>query len=247
MTKLVCIHSLTAHGEVGLKPFIAHLGAAVAAVPSLLLTGPGNMPGCRRFATELGSLLDGTLAAYATQEEKVWLFVGYLAHAGQVDLIERALADHAASITGLLVDPICGDNGRAYVAPELLAAWPRLLARAEWAFPNLTEVELLTGLHGDDAVAEWRRRHPRQHLIVTGWPLGDRIGTRFYAPDGTLTEQVQPLITGHGSGTGDLFAAIWLREWLLRQASPVQAMMTAANAVLQDRQQAAELTTNHTK
>lgn len=239
-TKIVCVHSLTAHGEVGLKPFITHLGAAVAAVPSLLLTGPGNMPGCRRFATDLAGLLDGTLAASAAQGEKVWLFVGYLAHAGQVEVIERALADHAATITGLIVDPVCGDNGRAYVAPELLAAWPRLLARAEWVFPNLTEVELLTDQRGDDAVAEWRRRHPRQHLIVTGWPAGDGIGTRYHAPDGTLTEQVQPLIAGHSSGTGDLFAAIWLREWLLRQTSPANAMSTAAAAVLQARQTACD-------
>ena len=81
-SRVVCIHSLTAHGVVGLKAFMARLGEAALPVPSLLLTGPGNMPGCRRFEFDFAALLDGTLAAVAARSERVVVFVGYLANAG---------------------------------------------------------------------------------------------------------------------------------------------------------------------
>ena len=89
--RIVCIHSLTAHGVVGLKAFLARWGEAALPVPSLLLTGPGNMPGCRRFEYDFAAMLDGTLAAVAARAERVVVFVGYLANAGQVAVVEAAL------------------------------------------------------------------------------------------------------------------------------------------------------------
>ena len=146
--RIVCIHSLTAHGVVGLKSFLARLGEAALPVPSLLLSGPGNMPGCRRFDTDLAGLLDSTLAALSARGERAAVFVGYLANAGQVAIVEELLDRHRGVVSAVVVDPVSGDDGRAYVSAELIAAWPRLLARATWALPNLTEVELFTGQTG---------------------------------------------------------------------------------------------------
>lgn len=231
ISRVVCIHSLTAHGVVGLKAFMARWGEAALPVPSLLLTGPGNMPGCRRFEYDFAAMLDGTLAAVAARSERVVVFVGYLANAGQVAVVEAALERHRAIVSAVVVDPVSGDDGRAYVSAELIAAWPRLLARATWALPNLTEVELFTGQTGEAAVAALRERLPDLNLIVTGWPAGDEVVTRLYEGTGDPVEHRQERVAGSTSGTGDLFAADWMREVFLRGAMPAVAMARAAEAV----------------
>ena len=230
-TGIVCIHSLTAHGVVGLKPFLARLGEAALPVPSVLLSGPGNMPGCRRFDTDLAGLLDSTLAAVAARGERAVVFVGYLANAGQVAIVEELLDRHCGVVSAVVVDPVSGDDGRAYVSAELIAAWPRLLARATWALPNLTEVELFTGQTGEAAVAALRERLPHLGLVVTGWPAGDEVVTRLYEGTGDPVEHRQERVAGSTSGTGDLFAAEWMREVFLRGAMPAVAMARAAEAV----------------
>ena len=229
--RVVCIHSFTAHGVVGLKAFLARLGEAALPVPSLLLTGPGNMPGCRRFEYDFAAMLDGTLAAVAARSERVVVFVGYLANAGQVAIVEELLDRHCGVVSAVVVDPVSGDDGRAYVSAELIAAWPRLLARATWALPNLTEVELFTGQKGEAAVAALRARWPELKLIVTGWPAGEDVVTRLYDGPGEGGEHRQARVAGSPSGTGDLFAAEWMREVFLRGAMPAVAMARAAEAV----------------
>ena len=231
MSRVVCIHSLTAHGVVGLKAFMARLGEVALPVPSLLLTGPGNMPGCRRFEYDFAAMLDGTLAAVAARSERVVVFVGYLANAGQVAVVEAALERHRAIVSAVVVDPVSGDDGRAYVSAELIAAWPRLLARATWALPNLTEVELFTGQTGEAALAALRERVPHLGLVVTGWPAGDEVVTRLYEGTGDPVEHRQERVAGSTSGTGDLFAAEWMREVFLRGAMPAMAMARAAEVV----------------
>jgi pyridoxal/pyridoxine/pyridoxamine kinase len=232
MTRIVCVHSLTAHGVVGLKAFIAELGEAAVVVPSLLLTGPGNMAGCRRFDYDFAGMLDGALAAVGARNERAALFVGYLAHESQVATIEAAIERHAATIESVVVDPVCGDNDRAYVSPALIAAWPRLLARADWALPNATEITLLTGLELGAGAAALRERYSRLRLIVTGVSRENEIATLLYAEDGTLQEHNQPRIPGQFGGTGDLFAAVWMREFFLHGMSAAQAIATANATVL---------------
>ncbi len=231
MHKIICIHSLTAHGVVGLKPFLALLGEAALPVPSLLLTGAGNMPGCRRFGYDFAAMLEGTLAAAVAQDESVVMFIGYLGDAAQVDAIAGTLDRYAAKVSAVVVDPVSGDDGRAYVGAELIAAWPRLLARADWAMPNLTEVELLTGRSGEAAVEEMRVQFPRLQMMVTGWPAGDDVATRLYGAEGATAKHVQRRIAGRFNGSGDLFAAAWMREIFFLGATPAEAMARAAGLV----------------
>lgn len=230
-TRLVCVHSLAAHGAVGLKPFLAHWGTAVAPVPSLLLTGPADMTGCRRAPSDLGVLLAGTLEAARARGERPWLFVGYLASPAQVDIVDEVLARQADAVAGLIVDPVCGDDGRAYVSEALVAAWPRLLTRATVALPNATEVALLSGSAGDRGIAAIRGQYPQLELVVTGLPAEGSVLTRTYAPGAAPVEHYQPRVAGRTQGAGDLFAAVWCRARLMEGASAARATARAASAV----------------
>ncbi len=231
--KIICIHSLTAHGSVGLKPFIAVLEDACLPVPSLLLSGPGDMPGCARFDYDFAGLLNATLEAVAARGPKAVMFVGYLARAEQVAIVCAALQKYRASISVVVVDPVCGDQGHAYVSPELIAAWPALLKEADWALPNITEVALLSGVTGDPeaAVATLRQQFPLLQLLITGWEEGDRVAVRCITQDGEI-RQVHRRVERRFNGTGDLFSALWVRRFFLQQSGAAESMDRAAAGVL---------------
>ena len=221
---------MTAHGMVGMKPFLAVWGAQCLPVPSVVLSGPGNMPGVQRMTVEVGRLLDATLAAVEARRERVLVFFGYLADAGQVDEVIACLNRRANAVAALVVDPVCGDAGRAYVEAPLVSAWPRLIARAAVALPNQTELELLTGATGATALARWRERFPGLTTIVTGLATENEIETQVHA-DERVYRLTQPRRPGHFSGTGDAFAAHWLRAWHVRGFSAPAAARVAAEAV----------------
>jgi pyridoxine kinase len=216
-----------------LKPFLAVLDKACLPVPSLLLNGPGNMPGCVRFDYDFAGLLEGTLSAAAARDERVVVFVGYLARAAQVTIVLEAIARHRAQISAIVVDPVSGDEGRAYVHADLIAAWPALLAIADWALPNVTEAALFSGVVNDNeaAVAALRTRFPRPGLVVTGWEEGEQVGTRCLLPEGE-THFSHRRINRRFNGTGDLFAALWVERFFLKQTKAAEATKHAAEGVL---------------
>lgn len=227
---IVCLHSLTAHGVVGLKPFMSVLGAHCLPIPTVLLSGPGDMPGVQRMPTDAARLLEATLAALAAEARPTVLMIGYLADAAQAGAIAAVVDRHRAALASVVVDPVSGDRGKAYVAPDLLEAWPRLLEQADVALPNATEVGLLTGLRGDAATEAWCRHYPNTMTIVTGADAGGEMVTRIHHGGGVhnLRTRRRP---GNFNGTGDLFAALWLRDVHLRGVSPQAAALSAAEQV----------------
>ena len=122
-------------------------------------------------------------------------------------------------------------GGTGLSTVSTMSASPPCSCRATWALPNLTETELFTGQTGEAGVAALRARWPELKLIVTGWPAGDDVVTRLYDGPGAGVEHRQARVAGSTSGTGDLFAADWMREVFQRGTPPEAAMARAAEAV----------------
>lgn len=228
---VLAIHSLPAYGSAGLKCVLQVLGAQTLAVPSLLLTGLGNIPNHQRFNYAFEANLRGTLEHVATYDQRVVVLVGYLANAAQIALIEGVLTDYQSYITAVVVDPICGDNGKAYVPPDLIANWPRLLHKADWATPNSTEVKLLSHQAKlTDALQDLRSSYPSLNWIITSYPSEQGIGNRLLT--NTLDEVVQTdRIPRAISGAGDLFTAYFIQYHFIQAYQPLPALRGSAEAV----------------
>ena len=212
----------------GLKPFIALLPGNTLPIPSLLLSGTGDMAGHTRIQLDITPLLDGAFRHASEAGFRLIVFVGYLAHAGQVAVIARALRKNAALIESVVVDPICGDNGRRYVAEELVAAWPALLELADWALPNVTEVRILSGEEAGSGIGRLKARFPRTRWIVTGDVSRESEITTYYHDVGSCQSFSHWRVPGHWNGTGDLFAAAWCRSFFFRKEPVAEAIGNAA-------------------
>jgi pyridoxal/pyridoxine/pyridoxamine kinase len=226
---LVCLHSLASAGMVGLRPFLRIWGEELRPVPTLLLNAPGDHPHCRRFGLPLAAHFESVLAL---DDEPVAVFVGYLASDTQLTEVVGVLDRHPKRIARVIVDPVSGDQGRAYVAPDLIAAWPQLLERADLAFPNATELSLIVPGGPHDAIDRWRDRFPRLDTIVTGVPVGGHSLRSVLHRPGRPAFWVDHLRRpGHYRGTGDAFAAVCLHEHLARHIPLEPAIAIAASRV----------------
>lgn len=231
--KILTVHSFAVHGTASLKAALSILGARVLPVPSLILTGLTNMPGFRSVSSDFETLLRGSFELARQREEALLLYIGYLGNEGQVALLLEAIASYRELIRGIVVDPVSGDHGRAYVPEPVIRAWPRLLAEADWALPNFTELQLLSGLAPEEAEDEerclqaFRARFPGLSFVVTS--LRDSGQIRLLMQRGERRQAfAHDRLPQNFSGTGDVFASYFIAFHYLRGLPPSEAMQMAA-------------------
>jgi pyridoxine kinase len=238
--KVLCINSLPANGNAGLKMVMPVLGTHAIPVPTLLLSGIGNMAGYQRFALPFAELLHATLALARDREQPVAVYVGYLADDAQAAVIAEAIRAFRTMIRFVLIDPVCGDNGRAYVPPAVIESWQTLLPLANLALPNLTEAALLAGLQPpfdltdpDLIISTFGQKYPTLTTVITGIVAGETVTNRLIQADDsgpkTFSHRYFP---AYFSGTGDTFASLLIRLHCVENW-PLPDAVRQAGAVLE--------------
>lgn len=215
------------------------LGTHAIPVPTLLLSGIGNMPGFQRFAVPFAELLDSTLTLARQNGHSLVVYVGYLGGADQAEIIADAIARFRDIVRYVVIDPVCGDNGRAYVSDEVIDAWHHLLSMADLTLPNLTETALLTGVReaivldkAETYLSAFRESYPAPDCIVTGVRIGNQVINRWVrAGTGVITDFVHPYYPQYFSGTGDLFASVFIRFFCVENQPMHQAIDNAGRVL----------------
>lgn len=215
--KILCIHDLSGVGRCSLAvilPVLSVMGLQPVALPTVVLsTHTGGLGEPAR--------LDGSLYGEAALDHYHALgldfdciYTGYLGGEAQV-----ALAEKAFSLWGnahKIVDPVMGDNGRAYssVTPALIQRIRDLCRSADLILPNYTEAQLLlerapvsdpledpaAQALADDLTAL------APNVVVTGLPLGKYIGCAGGGRDRFVLKKLH--LDRSFPGTGDLYGAV---------------------------------------
>lgn len=122
-----------------------------------------------------------------------------------------------------VVDPVMGDNGRAYrtYTPDMCRAMRTLAEEADVITPNRTEAAILLGMDYEDlrldTAADCRRwaealsREGRRSVVLTGASPENREqagAVCFDRAAGRTDFAAAPLAPGRFHGTGDLFASV---------------------------------------
>ncbi|MEM9329322.1 MAG: bifunctional hydroxymethylpyrimidine kinase/phosphomethylpyrimidine kinase, partial [Bacteroidota bacterium] len=164
------------------------------------------------------------------------LYTGYLSTPEQVDDILELIDDYRHQIHAVVVDPVCGDGGKPYVSENLIHSFDRLLKIADVATPNRTELALVQGLSVENDVLSlidaFVKRYPSIALITTGVLWEREIGN--YLTVGNHTEvlrhsmEVDRLL----SGTGDLFAALFIYYRYLQGMKAHDAVKRAGDRIV---------------
>jgi len=252
---ILSIQSQVLNGAVGNSAagfILSRLGFEVWPLPTVLLShhpGHGHTEGGPVKPQRLAALLRGLSSRRAFSRCDA-VISGYLGAAAAVPIVADAVREaRAANPSAIyLCDPVMGEAGRAYVAPDQIAAIRDILIpMADVIFPNAFEISLLTDTAPDSRAAAFAALESlgRPLAILTGFAGRD---TEVNSIDILLTERGRRKIVtvpdlrwpkgeskhdrpngANFSGAGDAFAALFLAAWLPGRNSDA-ALSYAASA-----------------
>ncbi len=218
--KIMMINDLSGYGRCSLTvaiPILAALKVQCCPVPTSIFS---NHTG---FSTWFFDDYTEKMPAYLEKWEELKLSfdgiaVGFLGSERQIEITEEAISRFSGSGVTVLVDPIMGDDGKAYATytPELCKKMERLVKLAHIITPNLTESCILTGRpyrrqgwkrkELEEMAKELQAMGPKK-VVITGVREGGFLTN--VAADGQETVFLRSRIAGEERpGTGDVFSAI---------------------------------------
>ena len=100
------------------------------------------------------------------------------------------------------------------------------------AFPNMTEVKILTGHQADEEqepthyIEKFTKLFPRIQIVITSVRNGDKIGLEAYGKE--EFSYSQPLLPKSYGGSGDAFLALFLLDYFYKRADFCDSLKMAA-------------------
>lgn len=211
--KVLAVTSLPTVGNAGLKNLISVLGNSVIPVPTLIACGLGNMEGHRKITIPFEEVLSNSLELAKNNNQRLIIYTGYLLNTSQIDFILQIINTYKDIIEAIVVDPVCGDNNKAYVDTSIINNFYKLIEIADIITPNETELRLL--LNGFDysltkLINNARIRFPFKKIMITSVTDKDR-NYNVWITDDSITMLPYKIFQKSYSGTGDLFGALFIK------------------------------------
>lgn len=228
--KAAVISDMTGFGRCALTvslPVISKLKVQCCPVPTAILSNHTAYPSFY-FDDYTGRMED-----YIEQWRRLGLTfdgigTGFLGSKRQIEIVRDFIRDFRREDTIVMVDPIMGDNGKAYATytEDMCREMKRLVACADIVTPNVTECCILTGreyresgwkqeelLHMAERIGEMGP----EKVVITGVCQGSYIGNFCYERHRNQTGvnvdfRKKKRVGETRCGTGDIFSAIILAD-----------------------------------
>ena len=221
--KIALISDITGFGRCAFTvqlPVISMLRVQCCPVPTAILSN--------HTAFESHYMADFTphMEEYIEQWKKLDLqfsgiCTGFLGSSEQIRIVRGFIEDFRSRNTIVIVDPVMGDNGKAYktCTEDICSGMAELVRHADITLPNVTEACILTGRKYKE---HWRIAEllemARQiadlgpgKVVITGIPQGSFIANFCYQKNGSddFYSIVKAEKVGTSRfGTGDIYSAI---------------------------------------
>lgn len=257
MKKIAVIQDLSGLGKCSLTaaiPVISVMGVQAVPLPTAVLSNQTGYPSyyCDDYTEHMEQIM--------TEWEKRkfspdGIYTGFLADEEQADKILDFFQRFRTENTMVLVDPVMGDNGRAYgiYTEGLREKMLQLVGNAHVITPNLTEALLL--LYGKEGMEkryaslleldgrkrleqigkigeQLKKEYGLQAAVITGLESQAELCVHqmgnLVVENGHSSWCFAPKIGGSYSGTGDLFASV-LSAGLVKEMSMMSCVELAVN------------------
>ena len=247
--KVAAINDLSGFGKCSLTAdmtVLAAMGIECCPLPTAVLSAQTGYPSF--YSKDLTGIIPEYLREWKKQNEIFdGVITGFMMSSLQASNSLEFIRAFKSENSKILVDPVMGDDGITYknFSKELLEIIREMVKEADIITPNLTELILLAGenpervmnLKGDDLIDEIRRLSillggdEGKIIAVTGIPLlKDGVIGNFILEKGESKVIAAQSNGVHYSGTGDLFAAVFLGE-CLRGGSAFEAADLASKFI----------------
>ncbi len=239
--KILTIQDISCVGQCSLTvalPIISACGVEACILPSAVLsTHTAGFTGytCRDLTDDIPAIA----AHWASEGIKFdAVYTGYLGSTRQIDYVADIIDTLGADGSVTVIDPAMADGGRLYPAfdAEYVEAMKKLVARADYVLPNVTEAAFLTGL---DYRTETGREYVdaligglvalgAKNVILTGISYRKgKTGVVVYE-HGEYAYYEHDFLPESRHGTGDIYASAFVGA-LVRGKSAYDAAKIAAD------------------
>ncbi|KAJ1499893.1 hypothetical protein HMI54_011280 [Coelomomyces lativittatus] len=169
---------------------------------------------------------------------------GYLGNPTSVPTIGRCVSKLLQKNTGLryLLDPVLGDHGKLYLPKEMIELYQRILIPMAYVMtPNQFEAEVLS----NQSISNLQNAIQVAHALGPPMVIITTLDTPDVANENTLSllaydksRQLAyciqyPRLNTTFTGTGDLFSALLVAQWVQKQTLDLPTMCTNAVWVMQ--------------
>lgn len=232
--KVAAIHDLSGIGRCSLTviiPALSAMGVQVCPVPTAVLSSHTGYGGF--VMRDLTDFISPALQQYKKiGEEFDCVYSGFLASSEQIDHCLEFFAAYPDALK--VVDPVMGDNGKAYKTynDELCRRMRELVAVADIITPNLTEAAILLGEKYPDyplnsseikSMLVKLSKKGAKMVVVTGVELssGGIVTVGYDKENNSFWKIKNSYVPVHYSGTGDLFASVLVGGLLKGDSLPI--------------------------
>lgn len=233
--KIISVSSLAAHRTASIKAQVAIMGSSVLPVPTIVLNGVASFAQLKKQELDFMPLLEGTLELCIEQEQTPYLFVGYLTSPESIFSLKYFIEENKHKIAGVFVDPISGDNGKPYIHADIIKGWPQLLSLANFAFPNITELKMHSGISSDadleSHIKAFEIRFPSLDYVLTSYSKNNKFGVRLKTGNETAFFS-HAYVNARFDGTGDVFASFLLKHHIIEHQNYNRACKKALKETL---------------
>ncbi|MBE5845679.1 MAG: pyridoxine kinase [Butyrivibrio sp.] len=231
--KVAAINDLSGFGKCSLvadMTVLAAMGIQCCPVPTAVLSAQTGYPSF--YSKDLTGIIPEYSREWKKQSESFdGIITGFMMSNVQALNTLDFIRKFKTNETAVLVDPVMGDDGRTYknFSVELLQTIREMTKEADIITPNLTELILLADenpesvmkLRGEKLISEINRLSMKidddqgKIIAVTGVPMedNDEVGN-FILENGVSRIISSKSNSVHYSGTGDLFAAVFLGSFI---------------------------------
>ncbi|XP_026499711.2 pyridoxal kinase [Vanessa tameamea] len=244
--RVLSIQSHVVHGYVGNKSAVFPLqilGFEVDAINSVQFSTHGGYvhkhKGTILKNEEMGALIEGLMlneVDYFTH-----FLTGYSMSPDSLKQIAQIIKMLRQKNPNLIYvcDPVMGDNGKMYVPEAILPVYRDIvIPLADIITPNQFEAELITGLEMKDLtgalkVIDALHNIGAKTVVLSSTILGDETNMIAIASNKESCYQIEiPKINASFTGTGDLFAALFL-AWSHKTNNNLKLTLEKTIATLQ--------------
>ena len=231
--KVAAINDLSGFGKCSLvadMTVLSAMGIQCCPLPTAVLSAQTGYPSY--FSKDLTGIIPEYTREWKKQSETFnGIITGFMMSDVQARNTLDFIKEFKTKDTTLLVDPVMGDDGKTYTnfSKDLLYKIREMVKEADIITPNLTELILLAdkkpgnimNLKGDSLIDEIRHLSEEvagdneKIVAVTGIPMeeSDEVGN-FILENGVSRIISSKSNRVHYSGTGDLFAAVFLGAYI---------------------------------
>lgn len=223
ITRVAAIHDMSGFGRCSLTvalPTLSAMGVQCCALPTAYLSAHTAFPNF----TFLDMTDDMIKAAKHWKDMDLHfdaMYSGFLGSEQQIDVVANIFDTFKASNTLVVVDPVMGDDGKAYktYTPGMCSRMRELVAKADLVTPNITEAAILLDKPYESAPTEPEDFKPwldelsdggKRSVVITGVrPTHCRIGQVYFDRTHGVCGYIEREFAGQMfHGTGDLYTSV---------------------------------------